>query len=102
MSFLQDELGVSEAQVLRILVRAPKLLSLGVESLRRKRTYFEEALHLNADDVRSAHAASTRGTAEIARASRLGETVCDTWFRLKIMFVFSASPFIKKTFQTCP
>lgn len=59
MSFLQDELGVTDAQVLKILVRSPKLLSLGVENLRRKRTYFEEGLHLNADDVRSAKNAAS-------------------------------------------
>ena len=53
MFFLQDELGVTEAQVLKMLVRSPKLLSLGVESLRRKQSYFEDGLQLNADDVRS-------------------------------------------------
>lgn len=66
MFFLQDELGVTEAQVLKILARTPKLLSLSVESLRRKRSYFEEGLQLNADHVRSASAACTRETAEIA------------------------------------
>lgn len=52
MIFFTEELGVSEAQVLKILVRSPILLSYSTESMRGKRSYFEEGLQLDAKDVR--------------------------------------------------
>lgn len=51
MSFMTEELGLPEAVVQKILVRSPKLLSYGVESMRDKRGYFEKGLQLGAKDV---------------------------------------------------
>lgn len=52
MVFFIEELGLAEAQVLKILVRSPILLSYSMESLRGKQSYFEEGLQLDAEDVR--------------------------------------------------
>lgn len=59
MVFFTDELGVAEAQVLKIIVRSPKLLSYSMESMRGKQSYFEEGLRLNGEDVRRMTTAPT-------------------------------------------
>lgn len=51
MSFMAEELGLPEADVQKILVKSPKLLSYGVESMRDKQCYLEEGLQLGAKDV---------------------------------------------------
>lgn len=51
MSFLTEELGLPGADVQKILIRSPKILSYGVESLRDKQRYLEEGLQLSAKDV---------------------------------------------------
>lgn len=52
MDFFSSELGVADDQVLKILVRSPILLSYSLESMRRKKSYFEEGLKLDPKDVR--------------------------------------------------
>lgn len=59
MIFLTEELGVAQSQVLKILVRSPKLLSYSMESMRGKKSYFEEGLKLDAEDVRKMTTAPT-------------------------------------------
>lgn len=51
MSFMTEELGLPEADVQKILVKSPKLLSYGVEGMRKKQRYFEEGLQLGAKEV---------------------------------------------------
>lgn len=51
MSFMAEELGLPDADVRKILIKSPKLLSYGVESMRDKQCYLEEGLQLGAKDV---------------------------------------------------
>lgn len=48
---MTQELGLPVSDVHKILVRSPKLLSYGVESMREKQCYLEEGLQLGANDV---------------------------------------------------
>lgn len=56
MKFLTEELGVAEAQVLKIVIRSPILLSYGIESMRGKASYLKEGLQLDDADVRTGDA----------------------------------------------
>lgn len=83
MDFFSSELGVAEAQVLKILVRSPILLSYSLESMRRKISYFEERLQLDANDVRMESRAHLPGdNARLIIAIRVHVYQQDTGWKL--------------------
>lgn len=53
MRFLTEELGVTDAQSFKMVLRSPPLLSYSTESMRGKFSYFREELHLNDGNVRT-------------------------------------------------
>lgn len=74
MRFFTEEIGIAEAQVLKIVIRSPILLSYGIESMRGKASYLKEGLQLDEADVRTNDACAFPGVISL----------CDTCPRCQI------------------
>lgn len=61
MRFFTEEIEIAEAQVLKIVMRSPILLSYGIESMFGKASYLKEGLQLDKADVRTDDACAFPG-----------------------------------------
>lgn len=62
MAFFIEDIGIAEAQVLKIVIRSPILLSYSTESMRGKASYLKERLRLGDKDVRARGSCACLGT----------------------------------------
>lgn len=102
MNFFSSELGVAEAQVMKILVRSPILLSYSLESMRRKISYFEEGLQLGANDVRMESLAHLPGdSARLIIEIWVYEYQQDTGWKFVIQLVLKLRSFVLLPTNLC-